>query len=167
MNKNTKILFLVSVIFVILVIIPYTREVDIYTAKDVQWKMFHNNKRYKTFDKQHFHFRTETEISDELRELNQTEISIKGFFHEEMLGKEQVILLTENRLEVCAFCNHEELGYSIILKFRSDSLFLSEGVQTDSYIEVKGTFFIDDKNEHHSPFVIKNIQSVKKLGLKK
>lgn len=161
MKKNRKHAILIILVAAVLFIMPYTREVEQYDAEDVQWELFHETERYKVFDTEHFHFREEADISDRVQKLHGQTITIKGFLYKETIGGETQYLLAENPQHVCAFCNHDEHGYKILLFPRKTPL--PDSLQNEDYAEVSGTFLVSDSLSGFSPFRIQPVQYLKKL----
>ncbi|MEA2041710.1 MAG: hypothetical protein U9N85_04070 [Bacteroidota bacterium] len=153
---------LIVLVATILFLLPYTREVENYSANDVQWELFHENERYKSFDKAHFKFMEKFTVSDKLYELSGKDISIKGFLHIDKIGKDSIFLLTENRLEVCAFCSHDELANLIVLNIDKENHPAKFGIAEDDFIVVTGEFLVKEE-VHMPPFRIQKITNFKKI----
>jgi 5S rRNA maturation endonuclease (ribonuclease M5) len=164
-KRKTRYILLIIIAAFILFLIPYSRDTDGFSSEDVQWEMFRSAHRHKAFDKQSFSFVLQTEIPEELRNLENKNISMEGFLYSEKIGGEMLYLLSETRREVCAFCDHDEHGQTILLYF--DEELDTEHVKDDDYVDVSGVFQITDTLKNFSPFVITDIKNIQKTKLRK
>jgi hypothetical protein len=161
-KRKTRYILIIIIAAFILFLIPYSRDVDGFRSEDMQWEMFQDAHRHKAFDKQSFSFVLETQIPEKLRKLENKQIRMEGFLYSEKIGGEMLYLLSETRREVCAFCDHDEHGQTILLYFDENSEIAH--VKNDDYVEVSGVFQITDSLKNLSPFVITDINTIKKLN---
>ncbi len=154
LNKHNKILILFSVVL-FLIIYPYTKEINIFRAKDTSWDVLNQTKKYKKVDFQNFALLQNYDFSQEVLEMDGKNISIKGFIKKQKHDGHTDIILTETVTDVCFMCNHDEHYNMILLKPISTQSELFN-IKDDAYIKVAGVFSINKDKNSHSVYQLNN-----------
>ena len=154
MNAN-KILLLLSIL-IFLAIFPYTKKVEIFKAKDVNWDILKNAKRFKQFNPSTFSFLQTFEFTDEILKLDRTYMSIKGFIKRHKHGDHEDIIITETVTDVCFMCNHDK-HYNIISinSFVNNSDF--NKIEDGIFVKIEGIFIINKTDKNHPVFLMKDV----------
>ena len=161
---NFKYLFILLVVSVFLLIYPWTKEVKVFRAKDLTWKILKSSVKTNQFDVKTFTFYGKYQLNEEINKLNGREIKIKGFFKKEKHGDETDYILTETVTNVCFACDHDE-HYNLIQLFPNfDEINIFNNIKDDTMIEVYGNFEINRNKKFHSVFLLKNVFLTKQLN---
>ena len=148
--KPLNILLIASFLF-ILIIYPYTKEIKLFKANDINWDIINQSKSFKEFDRISFSFQQTYEFSDDILNLDNSVISVKGFIKKHKHFDHNDFLLTETVTDVCFMCNHDEQYNMIRLNTFSDSSEF-KSLKDDTYITVNGIFKINRTNKNHPVF---------------
>ena len=154
MNGN-KILLLLSILL-FLVIFPYTKEVEIFKAKDVNWDILNGAKKFKQFNPATFSFLQEFKLTDEILMIDSTFISIKGFFKRHKHDDHVDIMISETVTDVCFMCNHDEHYNMIRINSLNDSSDF-HNIKDDAYIKIQGVFKINKSHNIHPVFTMEDV----------
>ncbi|NPA44743.1 MAG: hypothetical protein GXO49_04345 [Chlorobi bacterium] len=138
-----------------LIIYPYTKEINIFRAKDITWDILNQTKKYKKIDIKDFKLFQSYDFSKEVLEMDGKKIAIKGFIKKENHGKHTDIILTETVTDVCFMCNHDEHYNMILLKPASKQSELFN-IKDDAYIKVEGVFSINKEKNNNSVYQLNN-----------
>lgn len=161
MKNRTLNIIIFSLSALILLAIPYSRDVDGFSSDDNLWDVFGKAERYRVFDVQNFSFRSQTDIPEEIKAMHEKPVRLKGFLYSEIISGDTLYVLSDTRQDVCAFCNHDEHGQLIQLHNFSQSNPL-HNYSDDDEIELSGIFQITDSLSGLSPFALKNIHDIQK-----
>lgn len=160
--KINKILLTASGLL-FLIVFPYTKEVKIFKAKDVNWDIINNSSKYKQFNPAAFSFKQKYKFTEEVLNLDNSNISIKGFLKNHKHGDHNDIILTETHTDVCFMCNHDEHYNMMMLKPDNPNSELYN-LEDDVLIKVKGRFKINKEKKAHSVYVLENVKLEKVLN---
>ncbi len=158
-NKIQILLFLSIVLF--LFIYPWTKEVTVFRAEDVNWDILKSVKKTNVFDKQIFAFNKHYELNKKIKNLNGKKIRIKGFLKKESHNGHIDFLITETVTNVCFICDHDE-HYNMIQLFpKNNELKVFKNLKNDSLIQTSGIFKISENNTDTSFFSMINVELIK------
>ncbi len=140
MNRKHILIFLLASLAMLLILMPYTKDIEQFKATDLTWAMLKKAKTTKVFDFSNFGFEPKTEYHSEIDSLNGKPIVITGFFKNETHDSQSLLLLTENVTNVCAMCNHDEHYAAIVLHPADSALF---NLPDDALLAISGIFEYD------------------------
>jgi len=169
MKKNIKInrLLILIAVSVFFFIFPWTKEVKIFSAKDVNWEILKSVKKVEKFDSKSFAFSPQFQLNDEILKLNGQKISIKGFFKKEIHHNHSDFIITETVTDVCFMCDHDEHYNLIKLIPETNEKQFFNSLKNDTLIQVSGIFELNQEPNAHSIFLLKDARSENFLNLKK
>jgi len=153
-NKINQILLLAAVA-VFLFIYPWTKELIIFRAKDVNWEILKSAEKVKKFNAETFGFLPQYKLTDEILQLDGQKINIKGFLKKEIHGNHKDFIITETVTDVCFMCNHDEHYNMIQLHPDLTDKKLFDTLRNDVLVKVSGIFEINQKKGAHSVFLLK------------
>jgi len=156
MKNNIKInrLLILIAVTAFFFIFPWTKEVKIFRAKDVNWEILKSVKKVEKFDSKSFAFSPQLQFNDEILKLNGQKISIKGFFKKEIQNNHSDFIITETVTDVCFMCDHDE-HYNLIklIPGTNEKQFFNK-LKNDTLIQVSGIFKLNQESNAHSIFLL-------------
>ncbi len=165
MTIRTKYILSIISILIFLFLYPYTKEVPVFKSDDVAWSVFINVKTVKEFNYENFSFSPSVSVNEEVEEMNNKNIEIKGFISIHKHDDKKKILLSEKISGVCFMCNHDEnyISIEIVPKNKESEIF---NLKPEEYVKVAGKFVINEETEHFK-FSIINAVLTKKFRSEK
>lgn len=153
--KINRLLLIFSALL-FLIIFPYTKEIELFKAEDLNWEIISNSREFKQFDPSSFSFMQKYMFTEEVINLDNSNISIKGFIKYHKHGDHNDILLTEKVTDVCFMCDHDE-HYNMIKinSFIDSSEF--RNIKEDTYIQIQGIFKINTSQKDHPVYRMENV----------
>ena len=148
---NRLLLIVSGLLFLIL--FPYTKEIDFFKAEDVNWDIINHARKIKIFDPKIFAFKNIYEFSDDILDLDNSQILINGFIKKHKHEGHIDIILTENVTDVCFMCDHDE-HYNFIKVYPVGETSEIDQIKDDSYVRLSGLFKINNTNDEHFAFSI-------------
>ena len=153
--KTNRILLITSGLLFI-IIFPYTKEIETFKAEDVNWDIISRVKKIKEFDPKVFAFKETYEFTEEINDLDNSHILIKGFIKKHKHSDHIDLILTEKVTDVCFMCNHDEHYNMIQINSLIDSSdFLN--IKNDTYIKIQGIFKINKSHKNHPVFTMEDV----------
>ncbi len=152
--KLNQLLLLVAVA-IFLFMYPWTKELKIFRAKDVNWEILKSAEKVKKFNTETFGFSPQYKLTDEILHLDGQKINIKGFFKKEIHGNHTDFIITETVTDVCFMCDHDEHYNMIQLLPEITEKKIFDTLRNDTLIKLTGIFEINRKTGAHSGFLLK------------